>query len=51
MENNLEKTRIDLIQRRGQNENKLKQLDDEILRLLQETKGSLVDDEGLIKTL
>lgn len=26
-------------------------MDDEILRLLQETKGSLVDDEGLIKTL
>ena len=34
MENNLEKTRIELIQKRGQNENKLKMLDDEILRLL-----------------
>jgi len=34
MENNLEKTRIELIQKRGQNESKLKQLDDEILRLL-----------------
>ena len=51
MENNLEKTRIELIQKRGSNENKLKMLDDEILRLLQETKGSLVDDESLIKTL
>lgn len=34
MENNLEKTRIELVQKRGQNENKLKALDDEILRLL-----------------
>ena len=37
--------------KKAQNESKLKQLDDDILRMLQDTKGSLIDDENLIKTL
>ena len=51
MEINLEKSKNDLVMKKAQNESKLKQLDDDILRMLQDTKGSLIDDENLIKTL
>ena len=51
MEFNLEKTRIELVNKNAENERKLKQVDDNILRMLQETKGSLIDDETLIKEL
>lgn len=51
MEQNLEKQRVDLILKRGMNDQKLKQLDDEILRMLSETQGSLIEDDSLIKAL
>jgi len=51
MEQNLEKQRVDLILKRGLNDQKLKQLDEEILRMLNETKGSLIEDDSLIKAL
>lgn len=51
MESILDKNMTDLVVKKAANESKLKQLDDDILRMLQETKGSLIDDESLIKTL
>jgi len=51
LEPTLERNRREFIKKKGDNERTLKELDDEVLRLLQETKGSLVDDDNLIKTL
>lgn len=51
MEFTLEKSKNDLVLKKASNESKLRQLDDDILRMLQEAKGSLIDDENLIKAL
>ncbi len=51
LEINLEKTRTELMLKTAQNEIKLKQLDDDILRQLQESKIQQVDDIDLIKAL
>ena len=51
IEVSLDKSMTDLVVKKASNESKLKALDDEILRMLQETKGSLIDDENLIKAL
>lgn len=51
MEANLEKQKNDLVRKKADNESKLKDLDDKILRMLQETKGQLIDDLDLIKAL
>jgi dynein heavy chain len=51
IEISLEKSKNDLVLKKASNESKLRQLDDDILRMLQETKGSLIDDENLIKVL
>jgi len=39
MEANLEKQKNDLVRKKADNESKLKDLDEKILRMLQETKG------------
>ena len=51
MEANLEKQKNDLVRKKADNESKLKDLDEKILRMLQETKGQLIDDLDLIKAL
>ena len=47
----LEKKRVELIKERSDNDLKLKNLEDKILKLLQETQGSLIDDDNLLVTL
>ncbi|CAK87804.1 unnamed protein product (macronuclear) [Paramecium tetraurelia] len=51
MEAQLEKSKNDLVNKKSQNEITLRKLDDDILKMLQEIKGSLIDDENLIVTL
>lgn len=51
MEASLEKSKNELVQKKSQNETTLRKLDDDILKNLQEIKGSLIDDENLIVTL
>lgn len=50
-EPNLEKQKSDLTVRVAAGKKQLVELEDEILRLLSESKGSLLDDEGLVNTL
>ena len=50
-EPNLEKQKSELTIRVAQGKRQLVELEDEILRLLSESKGSLLDDEGLVNTL
>ena len=47
----LEKQKSELTIRMAAGKRQLVDLEDEILRLLSETKGSLLDDEGLVNTL
>ena len=47
----LESQKAELTMRVAQGKKKLVDLEDEILRLLSETKGSLLDDESLVNTL
>jgi len=47
----LEKKRVELIKDRSDNDIKLKNLEEKILKLLQETQGSLIDDDNLLITL
>lgn len=51
MEFQLEKQKNELVRKKADNEQKLKDLDEKILRMLQESKGSLIDDLDLIKAL
>ena len=47
----LEVTKKEQVEKKAENERKLKELDDNILLRLSETKGELVDDEELIAAL
>lgn len=47
----LEEQKDNLVQSIAANKKKLEECEDEILRLLNETKGSLLDDEKLVNTL
>lgn len=51
MEQNLENNKKEQIMKKSENEEALKQLDEDILRILSNTKGSLIEDESLIITL
>lgn len=51
MEPQLETSKTDLVRKKSNNDQKLKELDDKILKMLQESKGSLIDDLDLIKAL
>ena len=51
MEAQLEKSKNELVKKKTDNEQKLKDLDDRILKMLQESNGQLVDDLDLIKAL
>lgn len=51
MEAQLEKSKNELVKKKTDNEQKLKDLDDRILKMLQESSGQLVDDLDLIKAL
>jgi len=51
LEPELEKRKNELVQKTAKNQAKLKESDDEVLRLLLETKGSLVDDDTLVNKL
>ena len=51
MEAQLEKSKNELVKKKTDNEQKLKDLDDRILMMLQESSGQLVDDLDLIKAL
>jgi dynein heavy chain len=47
----LEKERARLVVEDAQNQKQLKELEDEILKLLKDSQGNILDDEGLIETL
>lgn len=51
MESVLEKSKNELVKKKSDNEQKLKELDEKILKMLQDSKGSLIDDIELIKAL
>ncbi len=51
LDKNQETQKIQLVKDKAKNEERLQQLDDEILYLLQEAMGSLIDDLKLIESL
>jgi len=51
IESQLEKSKNDLVRKKADNEQKLQDLDEKILHMLQSSKGSLIDDLDLIKAL
>ena len=51
MEAQLESNKIELIKRKSENEQKMKKIDDDILKSLSSAKTSLIDDENIIVNL
>lgn len=48
MENQLETSKNELIKNKSDNEQKMKKIDDGILKILSSTKTNLIDDENII---